>query len=183
MSRIGRMPIEVPKNVEVKIGGNTVFVKGPLGELQYVVPEGITVEIVEEGGIKKILVKRTSDKRKYKALHGTVRALINNMITGVTQGFVKELEVHGVGYKVELEGDKLKLFLGLTHPIYVTIPTDLKVEVPSQTEIKISGIDKQKVGNFAAYIRNLKKPDAYKGKGVRYKGEQIKLKEIKTLGA
>lgn len=183
MSRIGNAPIQVPQNVEVKFNNNVIVVKGPLGQLEFSIPQGINVELVDEAGSKIIKVTRPSDKRKYKALHGTTRAIINNMIIGVSNGFVKELEIHGVGYKAELAGNELKLYIGLTHPIHVTIPTDIKVEVPSPTEIKVSGIDKQKVGNFAAYIRNLKKPDAYKGKGIRYKGEQLKLKEIKTLGA
>jgi len=179
MSRIGKMPVNIPEKVTVEIKDGIVVVKGPLGELTLEIPEGITVT-VEDNQIK---VTRASDKRQHKILHGTIRSLLNNMVIGVTQGFTKELELHGVGYKVELAGNKLKVYIGLNHPIEVEIPQDLKVETPSQTEIKIWGIDKQRVGNFAAYIRHLKKPDPYKGKGIRYKGEQIKLKEIKTLGA
>ncbi len=184
MSKIGKLPIPIPEGVNVTISESKIVVNGPNGTLDLDIPRGIKVTIEEtEEGEKVIKVSRESDKKQFKMLHGTIRALINNMVIGVTQGFTKELELHGVGYKVELEGNKLKLHLGLNHPIYVTIPEDLRVEVPSSTEIKIWGIDKQKVGNFAAYIRHLKKPDPYKGKGIRYKGEQIKLKEIKTLGA
>ena len=176
MSRIGNQPIEIPNNVQVEKKDGRIYVKGPKGQLDFTLPEGIEVEITE-GVIK---VKRVSDKQTHKMLHGTVRSIINNMIIGVSQGFVKELEIHGVGYKVELAGNKLALYLGYNHPIYVDIPSDVTVEVPSNTEIRISGIDKQRVGQFAAFIRDHKKPDVYKGKGIRYKGEVIRKKEVKT---
>jgi len=176
MSRVGKQPINVPENVQVTKQDRKITVKGPLGQLELEIPEGIDVKI--EGNT--ITVSRKLDKSKYKALHGTVRSLLNNMIIGVTQGFIKELEIHGVGYKVVLEGNKLALHLGYNHPIYVEIPADLQVEVPSSTAIVIKGIDKQRVGQFAAMVRALKKPEVYKGKGIRYKGEVIRKKVVKA---
>jgi len=179
MSRIGKMPITIPEGVMVQINEKHVVVKGPKGQLEWDIPQEINVKIEDN----TIYVTRNTDKRQHKMLHGTTRAVLNNMIVGVVDGYIKELELHGVGYKVEKEGNKLKFALGLNNPIYVEIPDNIEVEVVSQTELKISGIDKTVVGNFAGVIRNLRKPDAYKGKGVRYKGEQIKLKEVKTLAA
>ena len=178
MSRIGKQPIKIPEGVTVNIESDIITVIGPKGELKFNIPDGINVIIDSQASLIK--VERESDKVRHKMLHGTVRSVINNMVIGVTTGFIKELELQGVGYKVELQGNKLALFIGYNHPILVDIPDYVKVEVPSQTQIIISGIDKQKVGQYASYIRQLKKPDVYKGKGIRYKGEQIRKKEVKT---
>ncbi len=176
MSRIGNEPVKIVEKVTVTVNDNIVKVTGPKGELSLTIPSDITVELKDN----EIIVKRENDRVKTKMLHGTIRSLINNMIIGVTQGFEKELEIQGVGYKVELKGNQLALYLGYNHPLYIDIPEDIKIEVPSQTEIKISGISKQRVGQFASYIRGLKKPDVYKGKGIRYKGEQVRKKEVKV---
>ncbi len=178
MSRIGKQPIKIPNGVKVNIDSGVITVSGPKGELKLNIPAGINIVVDTNNSL--IRIERESDKVRHKMLHGTIRSIINNMVIGVTTGFVKELELQGVGYKVELQGNKLALFIGYNHPIMVDIPDYVKVEVPSQTQIIISGIDKQKVGQYAAYIRQLKKPDVYKGKGIRYKGEQIRKKEVKT---
>ena len=179
MSRIGNQPVPIPEKVKVEIKDNKVIISGPLGTLELEIPSLVEVKIEDD----KVVVTRKGDKRQFKMMHGTIRSLIDNMVIGVTEGYTKELELHGVGYRVALNGNKLVLNIGYKHPIEVEIPSDLKVEVPSQTEIKISGIDKQKVGQFAAYIRQLRPPEPYKGKGIRYKGEQIKKKVVKTIVA
>ena len=179
MSRIGRMPIEIPEKVKVEIRDGIIVVTGPLGILEFKIPSEVEVKIEDN----KIIVTRKAVKRRFKMMHGTVRSIINNMVIGVTQGYTKELELHGVGYRVSLEGDKLALNIGYKHPVYIKIPDNVKVEVPSQTEIRISGIDKEAVGQFAARIRLLRPPEPYKGKGIRYKGEKIRKKVVKTLTA
>lgn len=176
MSRIGLKPITLPKDVKFLLNGNDVEVTGKLGTLKHVIPAGITVKVEGE----EILVERADDKKQTRMLHGTTRALLNNMIHGVTEGFSRELELQGVGYRVTLEGKNLSLSIGFKHLVKYEIPADLKVDVPSQTEIKIFGIDKQKVGLFASSVRALKPPEPYKGKGIRYKGEYVKKKEVKT---
>jgi large subunit ribosomal protein L6 len=177
MSRVGKQPIILPKQVKANFKDGMIYIEGPKGRLELRLPYKIKVEIDNE----KILVKRESDDKKTKSLHGTIRALINNMVKGVTEGFKKELEIVGVGYKAQLKGQTLVLNLGFSHPIEVSIPKDLKVNLPSQTKISIEGIDKQKVGEFAAQIRRIYPPEPYKGKGIRYAQEAVRRKLGKAL--
>lgn len=178
MSRIGRKPIPIPQGVEVKIEGGLVTVIGPKGVLRHNVPPEIEVT-VEDGEIK---VHRKNDNKRSKALHGLTRTLLANMVTGVTQGFEKRLDIVGVGYRAQLEGNVLKLSLGYSHPVIYPIPEGIEIQVPQPTKIVIRGIDKQRVGQVAAEIRAFRKPDAYKGKGIRYEGEVVKLKAGKGRG-
>ena len=177
MSRIGKTPIEIKSGVEVVVNADSVEIKGPKGTLAQSIPEGIEVQKEEE----TIIVKRDNDLRETKALHGLVRSLLNNMVHGVTEGYQKQLELVGVGYRAQSKGNNaLELQLGFSHPIKYSAPEGITLEVPSQTEINISGIDKQVVGQVAADIRALKKPEPYKGKGIRYVGEHIIRKAGKT---
>ena len=177
MSRIGKTPIEITSGVEVVVTADSVEVKGPKGTLEQSIPEGIEVQKEDE----TIIVKRDNDLRETKALHGLVRSLINNMVQGVTEGYQKQLELVGVGYRAQSKGNNaLELQLGFSHPVKYSAPEGITLEVPSQTEINISGIDKQVVGQVAADIRALKKPEPYKGKGIRYVGEHIIRKAGKT---
>ena len=177
MSRIGRLPIPVPSGVEVSLDGQAVTVKGPKGTLSHVVPAPITVERAEDG---TLLVARPDDERESRSLHGLTRSLVANMVTGVTDGYAKAMEIRGVGYRVAAKGSDLEFALGYSHPVPVAAPEGISFEVQSPTKFVVRGIDKQKVGEVAANIRKLRKPDPYKGKGVRYEGEQIKLKVGKT---
>ncbi len=179
MSRVGLKLITIPAGVTVTQVGEDVVVKGKNGELSAKTPRNITVHIDGE----TITVTRANDSRNVKMLHGTTRALIANMIKGVTDGFSVELELVGVGYRVTLEGSNLSLAIGYKHLVKYPIPEYLKVEVPSQTSIKMWGIDKQKVGLFASQVRALKPPEVYKGKGIRYVGEVVRKKEVKTAAA
>ena len=177
MSRIGKTPIEIKSGVEVVVNANSVEIKGPKGTLAQNIPEGIEVQKEEQ----TIIVKRDNDLRETKALHGLVRSLLNNMVQGVTEGYQKQLELVGVGYRAQSKGNNaLELQLGFSHPVKYSAPEGITLEVPSQTEINISGIDKQVVGQVAADIRALKKPEPYKGKGIRYVGEHIIRKAGKT---
>jgi len=177
MSRIGKTPIEIKSGVEVVVNADSVEIKGPKGTLAQSIPEGIEVQKEEE----TIIVKRDNDLRETKALHGLVRSLLNNMVHGVTEGYQKQLELVGVGYRAQSKGkNALELQLGFSHPVKYSAPEGITLEVPSQTEINISGIDKQVVGQVAADIRALKKPEPYKGKGIRYVGEHIIRKAGKT---
>ena len=177
MSRIGRMPITVPADVDVKIGeGNVVTVKGPKGELtQSLRPEMI---ITMENG--HIHVARPSEDKLHRSLHGLTRSLINDMVVGVTKGFQKELEINGVGYRASKEGNKLVMNLGYSHLVTVEEIDGITIEVPAQNKVVIHGIDKQKVGQFAANVRAKRPPEPYKGKGIRYEGEVVKHKEGKA---
>ena len=175
MSRIGKRELVIPSGVTVTIEKNTVTVKGPKGELSYEKPSIITVEEVEG----KIITKRPNDAKTSKQLHGTTNALIKNMIVGVTDGYQKSLEAVGVGYKFQVQGNKINVNAGYSHPIVVEVPADLKAEQVNNTEITISGIDKQKVTEFAANIRAIREPEPYKGKGIHYRGEYIRRKEGK----
>ncbi|MGV9254445.1 50S ribosomal protein L6 [Streptomyces sp. NPDC003697] len=172
MSRIGKLPIAVPAGVDVTIDGRTVAVKGPKGELTHTVVAPI--EIVKEDGTLR--VTRPNDERQNKALHGLSRTLVANMITGVTQGYVKRLEISGVGYRVTAKGSSLEFALGYSHPIIVEAPEGISFKVETPTRFSVEGIDKQKVGEVAANIRKLRKPDPYKAKGVKYEGEVIRRK-------
>jgi len=176
MSRIGRKPIVIPAGVEVKIEGNTVTVKGPKGTLTQEVSSSMQLSL--EGNV--LTVARPSDDREYRSLHGLTRTLINNMVVGVSEGFKKELEIAGVGYRAAKEGNVLVLNLGYSNPVRVADTEDITTEVPNNTKIVVNGIDKQKVGQFAAEIRGIRPPEPYKGKGVHYVGEFIIRKEGKA---
>ena len=179
MSRIGNKTITIPAGVEVTVAaGNEVTVKGPKGTLTRQFNEKMGIDITGN----EIKVSRPNDEKHIKQLHGTTRALLNNMVVGVSEGFVRELEVVGIGFRAAVSGNKLTLNVGFSHPVDFVIEEGLKVECPSTTEIKISGIDKQRVGEFAAVVRAARKPEPYKGKGIRYKGEHIRRKEGKTAG-
>ncbi len=178
MSRIGRLPIPVPGGVDVAIDGRAVMVKGPKGQLSHTVASPITVER-GDGGV--VVVKRPDDERESRSLHGLSRTLIANMITGVTDGFSKSLEIVGTGYRVQARGDTaLEFALGFSHPVPVQAPEGVFFEVTSPTRLTVRGIDKQRVGEVAANIRKLRKPDPYKGKGVRYAGEVVRRKAGKA---
>ncbi len=177
MSRIGKAPITVPSGVEVQIQGRQVAVKGPKGELDIEVPVDITVRQDSD----EILVERSDDERRNRALHGLTRSLINNMVLGVSEGFSKELEIVGVGYRAAAKGSNaLELQLGFSHPVNVEAPAGITFDVPEPTRIIVSGIDKQVVGQVAADIRSYRKPEPYKGKGVRYLGEHVARKAGKA---
>src|SRR5919202_6826152 len=173
MSRIGRLPIPVPGGVDVSIDGQTLSVKGPKGTLNHTVASPITVERGEDGTLQ---VQRPDDERESRALHGLSRTLIANMITGVTEGYTKTLEIVGVGYRVQARGGDLEFALGFSHPVVVPAPEGITFAVETPTRFTVSGIDKQLVGETAAKIRKIRKPDPYKGKGVRYAGETIRRK-------
>ena len=176
MSRIGKLPINVPGGVTVNIDGQQVTVKGPKGELSLTVAEPIRVAL-EEG---QVLVTRPDDERDSRALHGLTRTLINNDIIGVTEGYAKQLEVVGTGYRVQQKGAGLELALGFSHPVLVDAPEGITLSVEGNTKITVSGISKQAVGEAAANIRKLKKPEPYKGKGIRYAGENVRRKAGKA---
>lgn len=179
MSRIGNKAITIPAGVEINVAAaNEVTVKGPKGTLTRQFEP--TLEIKVEGDV--LNVARPNDEKRIKQLHGTTRALIANMVEGVSNGFSKDLEIIGIGYRSAVSGKKLTLNVGYSHPIEFTIEDGLSVECASATEIKISGIDKQRVGEFAANVRAVRKPEPYKGKGIRYKGEYVRRKEGKTAG-
>lgn len=180
MSRLGRKPVAIPEKVKVSVDGKTINVEGPLGKLAYVTRPEVTVEVVEDG--KQLLVTRKDDSREAKSMHGLTRTLIANMLVGVDQGYEKRLEVVGVGYLAAIAGDTLQLRVGFANEIHKKIPQDLDVKCPDQTHIVVKGIDKQRVGQFAAEVRSVRKPEPYKGKGVRYQGERIKLKAGKAAG-
>jgi len=176
MSRVGKSPVNVPQNIQVSIKDNTLIVKGPLGELHLPISEHITIKIENN----QVIVSPTSTEKISRAMHGTVRALINNMIIGVSQGFERKLNLVGVGYRAKADGNKLKLELGFSHDIEEIMPEGVSVTTPTQTEIIIKGFDKQKVGQVAANLRNnYRPPEPYKGKGVRYADEVIIIKETK----
>ena len=173
MSRIGRLPVPVPSGVDVSIDGQAVMVKGPKGQLQHVVAVPITVARSDEGSVE---VKRSNDERQSRSLHGLTRTLIANMVLGVTEGYEKKLEIHGTGYRVAARGRDLEFALGFSHSITIKAPEGISFIVENPTRFAVQGIDKQLVGEIAANIRQLRKPDPYKGKGVRYAGEQIRRK-------
>ena len=177
MSRVGSVPIAVPAGVEVDIQGSTLRVKGPKGELTRELHGGIQAE-VDDG---KLLFKRSGDDARSKSLHGLFRALANGMLVGVKDGFSKRLEVVGVSYNASVSGDQLKLMVGFSHPVFLKVPKGVTVECPSATQIQVSGCDKQAVGEFAARVRRVRPPEPYKGKGIRYLGEQIIQKAGKSF--
>ena len=177
MSRIGRLPVAVPGGVEVTIDGQQVTVAGPKGTLRHTVAEPISVRRGDDGALQ---VTRPDDERESKALHGLSRTLIANMVTGVTSGYTKRLEIVGTGYRVQARGNDLEFALGYSHPVVVRAPEGITFRVEAPTRLAVEGIDKQKVGEVAANIRKLRKPDPYKGKGVRYQGEVIRRKAGKA---
>nr|YP_009297309.1 ribosomal protein L6 [Porphyridium sordidum]AOM66652.1 ribosomal protein L6 [Porphyridium sordidum] len=176
MSRIGKKPVVIPDKVDVKIHQKTISCKGPKGELFYNIPDEISVEI----NGNEIQVQKKIDNLKAQALFGMSRTIINNNILGVSQGFSKRLEIKGVGYRSQIEGKNLILNLGFSHPVKVEPPKDITLQVENNTNIIVNGVDKQVVGQTAAYIRSIRPPEPYKGKGVRYQGEVVKLKAGKT---
>lgn len=176
MSRIGRKPISLPPGVEIKIEDNIITVKGPKGVLSQAIPEDITIDQQES----ELLVTRPSDAKRHRAMHGLARALVANMVTGVTTGFEKKLEMVGVGYRAQLQGNKLVINIGFSHPVEIEPPVGIEFEVPAVTKITVKGIDKQLVGNTAADIRAIRKPEPYKGKGLRYENESVRRKAGKT---
>ena len=177
MSRIGRQPVAVPPGVDVTIDGQNVSVKGPKGTLEMSVAEPITVARNDDGAL---VVSRPDDERRNRSLHGLSRTLIANLVTGVTQGYTTKMEIFGVGYRVQQKGSNLEFALGYSHPVLIEAPEGITLTVESPTKFSVSGIDKQKVGQISANIRRLRRPDLYKGKGVRYEGEQIRRKVGKT---
>lgn len=176
MSRVGKNPIKVPKGVQVDIKDNIINIKGPLGSLSQDMPKVIKVSIKED----EIVVTRPTNQRTHRALHGLARNLIANMVKGVTEGFKKTLVIQGVGYKAEVKGDTLVLQLGFSHPVDFKIPKGIDIKMEGMTKMNLSGIDKQQLGEVAAEIRDLKGPEPYKGKGIRYLGEYVKRKVGKT---
>ncbi len=177
MSRIGRLPISVPSGVTVDIDGSVVTVKGPKGTLTHEVAEPITVTKAEDGTLE---VARPNDERQSRSLHGLTRTLVNNMVVGVTDGYTKALEISGTGYRVVAKGSALEFSLGYSHPVVIDAPEGITFAVESPTKFSVAGIDKQQVGEVAANLRKLRKPDPYKGKGVRYAGEVIRRKAGKA---
>lgn len=179
MSRVGRKPIPIPKGVTVAVEGQAVRVEGPKGKLSRVVPAAVTVSLQDS----RLLVQRSSDHRTVRALHGLTRALLANMVQGVTEGFEKKLEIVGIGYRAQLQGKALQLALGYSHPVIFPLPEGIQAEVDKQTSVTIRGTDKELVGQTAAKLRALRKPDPYKGKGIRYVGEMIRRKVGKKAAA
>ncbi|HPC04021.1 MAG TPA: 50S ribosomal protein L6 [Syntrophales bacterium] len=178
MSRIGKKPIPIPKGVDVRLEGREITVKGPKGMLNRTIPGDIEIDVAKE----EISVRRKTDDRRDRSLHGLTRTLISNMVTGVQQGFEKSLDVVGVGYRAEVDKKTLKMFLGYSAPMEYEVPDGVTVRVEKQTNMIVSGIDKEFVGRVAADIRRMKKPEPYKGKGIRYTGERVRKKVGKSAG-
>lgn len=179
MSRVGQSPIPIPSGVDIKIDGGTVSVKGSRGELSRTLPEGISVAVADD----QILVSRENENREVKALHGLIRSLIANMVTGVTEGYEKRLEIHGVGYRAAKQGNDLEIQVGFSHSVHKKAPSGIEFDVPQPTRITVKGIDKELVGQTAAEIRAIRKPEPYKAKGIRYEGEHIRRKAGKAAKA
>jgi len=177
MSRIGKQPVSIPAGVEVNIDGQKLSVKGPKGTLELAVAEPISVSRNDDGAV---VVARPDDERRNRSLHGLSRTLLANLITGVTEGYTNKMEIFGVGYRVVAKGNTLEFALGYSHPVVIQAPEGITFAVQTPTKFSITGIDKQKVGQISANIRRLRRPDPYKGKGVRYEGEQIRRKVGKT---
>jgi large subunit ribosomal protein L6 len=178
MSRIGKKPVAIPSGVKVQVADREILVEGKLGKLTWTHHERVSVTVDDEG--QEVVVVRDNDEREARALHGLTRALIQNMVLGVSQGYEKRLEIQGVGYLAAIQEDVLQLRVGFANEIHKKIPAGLDVACPDQTHVVIKGIDKQKVGQFAAEVRAVRKPEPYKGKGVRYEGEQVRRKAGKT---
>lgn len=176
MSRIGKKPIEIPTGVQVNVDGNVITVKGPKGELSRLIHTDMKVNIEE----KELLIERPTDSKIHRSLHGTTRSIIANMVEGVTNGFQRNLELVGVGYRATKSGVNLVLNVGYSHPVEMIPEQGIEIDVPAQTKISVRGIDKERVGAFAANIRSVRLPEPYKGKGIRYEGEKVRRKEGKT---
>jgi len=176
MSRIGKLPVTIPSDVKITLDGNVMTVAGPKGSLTQALHERMTIAVETD----QIKVVRPSDSKQDSALHGLTRALINNMVVGVTEGFKKDLEINGVGYRAEISGDVLTLALGYSHPVVYQLPEGISIEIEKQTKLSVKGIDKQLVGSAAAKIRSYRKPEPYKGKGIKYADERILRKAGKT---
>jgi large subunit ribosomal protein L6 len=176
MSRIGKKPIPIPKGVTIKVDGNTVDVKGPKGQLRQPLPPGI-VAAIEDG---TLVTRKASDERQFDKFHGLARSLVNNAVVGVTDGFKKDLDIVGVGYRAEMKGKQVVLALGYSHPVVFDIPTGIDIVIEKQTHLTVTGVDRQLVGQVAANLRRLREPDPYQQKGVRYTGEILKKKAGKT---
>jgi len=179
MSRVGQAPVPIPTGVEVAVAAGRVRVKGPKGELERDIPKGISVATVDG----EVRVERSSDEREVRALHGLVRSLIANMVTGVVDGYEKHLEIHGVGYRATKQGNGLELSVGFSHSVHKDAPPGIEFEVPAPTRITVRGIDKELVGQVAAEIRAIRKPEPYKAKGIRYEGEYVRRKAGKAAKA
>ncbi len=178
MSRIGKKPVEIPAGIQVAVSDRVVSVEGPQGKLQFEHRPEVSVQVDEES--KQVIVTRIDDERESRAFHGLTRSLVQNMVTGVKEGYEKRLEIVGVGYLGQVSGDSLSLRVGFANEIQKKIPVGLDVSCPDQTHIVVKGCDKQQVGQFAAEVRAIRKPEPYKGKGIRYEGEQVKIKPGKA---
>lgn len=176
MSRIGKKPVTLPQGVTATVNENNITVQGPKGSLEFKFNNELSISINEQ----ELIVERPSDSKQHKMIHGTTRAIINNMVVGVSEGFIKKLQLVGVGYRASMQGAKLVLAVGYSHPVEMEVPQGLTVEVPKNTLINVSGIDKQLVGEFAANIRTVRPPEPYLGKGIRYVDEYVRRKEGKT---
>lgn len=179
MSRVGKQPVVVPAGVKVQIAPDKITVEGPKGMVSTAVPEGITVSYDE--AVREVTVRRRDDSRQHRSSHGTIRSLVNNMVIGVSQGFTRRLEIHGLGYNAKLDGRVIELNLGFSNPVRLDIPDGVEVELPNPTLISASGPDKAVLGEFAATVRKTRKPEPYKGKGIRYEGEAIRRKAGKAF--
>jgi large subunit ribosomal protein L6 len=176
MSRIGKKPIEIPQGIEVKLENTLLTTTGPLGTLTYTIPSGVSLDVQE----KQILVTRATDQKRHRALHGLVRSLVNNMVVGVSAGFTKTLDIVGIGYRAKMEGNMLNIAVGYSHPVNFPVPEGISIQVEGQNKIIVKGRDKQQVGQVAANIRSIRKPEPYKGKGIRYSDEVVRTKVGKT---
>ena len=179
MSRIGKKPILLPDGVKVSLGGSAISIEGPKGKLDFVLPEGISIQNEDNN----LVISRLSDEPKQRSLHGMSRSLVSNMVDGVLNGFEKRLKINGVGYNAKVQGDAVLLNIGFSHPVIKQIPEGLEVECPTATSVVINGIDKQKVGQFAAAIRAVRPPEPYNAKGIAYEDEQIRRKAGKAFGS
>jgi len=177
MSRIGKRPIQIPDKVKIKVEPGKVFAEGPKGKLEWVLPEGVEVQVRD----KEVLVKRLGEDKMHYSMHGLARACLSNMVKGVNEGYVKNLELHGVGYRAQAQPKVLNLQLGFSHAVTYSIPEGISVKTPKQNQIVVEGIDKAKVGEAAAEIRDFLKPEPYKGKGIRYAGEYVRKKTGKAV--
>jgi len=177
MSRIGKQPVQLPKGVKASVSNNSLLIEGAKGKLTLNIPQGVSLELASD----KILVKRASEEKQIRSLHGTIRAIIANMVKGVVDGYKKELDIVGTGYKAMMKGANLTLAMGFSHPVEIPVSKDLKVTVPNPNRVIVEGADRQKVGQFAAVLRKIYPPEPYKGKGVRYVGEEVKKKLGKAL--
>ncbi|MDP2923923.1 MAG: 50S ribosomal protein L6 [Candidatus Omnitrophota bacterium] len=177
MSRIGKQPVVLPKGVKASINAGAILIEGSKGKLSLNIPSGISVELQNDQAI----VKRSNDEKENKSKHGTIRALINNMVKGVTDGYKKELDIVGTGYKAMVKGNSLNLSMGFSHPVEIPVPKELKITTPNPNRVIVEGADKQKVGEFASNLRKIYPPEPYKGKGIRYVGEEVKKKLGKAL--